>query len=142
MVLRGTLDTCADALGLYDPRTMRVRLELAIYFLAKGRCCEALTTAQEIIDQAELAQQVSCSDHFRVEGLYQLAVTQNKLGNTACAKKNLSTAADLAILHFGKQEARVKNWLVLLEKWFRVQGQPVEAEQVRKKREFMAKTDT
>lgn len=137
--LRGTLKTCADRLGLYDPRTLRVRLELAIYCLAKNQLLEAEILAQEIIDQSELAQQASCSAHFRVEGLYQLAVTQYKLEKRACAEKNLRCAIDLGMLHFGKTKGRVRNWLVLLEKWLVGQTRPCEAFEVRKKREALVK---
>ena len=109
------LRECEDHLGLQDPRTLDVRLELARVNLYHGNFSGAKEMAETIITQ-------SASDDFRSSGLDYLARAQYGLGETQEAETSLRAAIDLGSSCWGNEDCYVQRRMLILEEWLGGRG--------------------
>ncbi|KAG6988550.1 hypothetical protein G7Y79_00071g097210 [Physcia stellaris] len=121
------LRECEDILGLYDPRTSYVRLELARSNLIQGNFGGARKMAEVVITS-------DAPDKLRILGLDYLAGAQYGLGETQEAETSLRAAIEWGRSCWGNDDGEVQRWMLKLERWLVTRGDFEGAAQVHRER--------
>ena len=125
------LRECEHALGSSDPRSLRVRLDLAVHYVNQGEYEEAAKIAQTTIALTRQSQDlVSVSIG---SALYILSVAQFSLSETDLAEQNICQAIKVRAVECGWDEDRVLHLILVLESWLKNWNRPDEAAEVRRK---------
>ncbi len=124
---------CELQLGPFDHRSLHVRAQLAVHYLHLCQYIEALEAGQHLIAHSRYSQTQNDLNFFQ-QGLYIVAVSQYRLGDTFLAETNLREAIEVRLLNWGSHDSQARLWLVRLEGWLLEQGQWNSAAEVRERR--------
>lgn len=131
-LLQDLLRKCEDALGPLDVRTVYVGLYIALHYVMDSDYVEAVRLAWDLIARAQCLETSNERITFKAEGLYIVAISRYRMGETYLAEVSLREAINLRMLAWGPHVDQARNWLVLLEQWLGDQGRLSAAAQVRK----------
>ena len=129
--LRDLLGKCESDLGLFDPRTFIVNLELAWIYYKNDNDNEAKKLGQELLVRSQRLQSPVDKIYYHAESLYIIALSQYALREKHSAESNI---LDAIAVRSETNPARAVFWLSILEEWLLKQGREDSAAEMRERR--------
>ena len=129
--LRDLLAKCESDLGLLDPRTFDVGLQLSWRCYKDYNDSEAKKLGQELLVRSQKLQSPVYRKYCHAESLYVIAMSQYALGEVHSAESNI---LDAIAMNSETDPGRAAQWLSILEEWLLEQGREDSAAEMRERR--------
>ncbi|KAL8859651.1 MAG: hypothetical protein Q9178_003765 [Gyalolechia marmorata] len=129
--LRELLQRCQAEIGIHDPRTLTVHLQLVSKLLDERQHQLVRLECHNLLSTVHMVQPPESILEFRAEGLYLLAQNHKMFSDLDLAVMTLREAIDVRIRARGPADAHVRSWIVMLRLWLMELGREEEVAEVR-----------